>query len=138
MLPSIWGKSAWTFFHLVTFCYPNNPTEHDKKTYYQFFILFGKVLPCDKCKFNFKKHLKKCPLDKALGSRGLLIKWGIDMHNLVNHSLGKKMLTYNEALTEIKKIAVDQSQRSYYLIWIVFGVFCILLVISYFYLKKID
>ena len=38
MEPSKWGSQAWTFLHAITYVYPENPTDTDKKSYYDFFI----------------------------------------------------------------------------------------------------
>jgi len=105
MKPEIWGKYGWCFFHLVTFGYPDNPTKKDKERYRIYITYLKYVLPCDMCKNNLKKHLKKYPLtNNALLSKSNLIKWGIDMHNIVNYYTGKSMLSYNDAMNELNKI----------------------------------
>ena len=110
MLPEIWGKCAWKFLHMVTMDYPENPTNEDKQNYYEFLNSLQNVLPCGKCRNNMKQHLKKNPLTlDALSNRQKLIQWGIDLHNIVNHHTGKRMLTYNEAINEINKWTLDKS-----------------------------
>ena len=37
MDPKIWGPPGWLFLHTITFNYPTNPTEEDKKYYKNFF-----------------------------------------------------------------------------------------------------
>ncbi|BCS83192.1 putative FAD-linked sulfhydryl oxidase [Cotonvirus japonicus] len=136
--PKKWGKHGWKFMHYVALSYPENPTIDDKILYYDFFNNFGKVLPCGKCKNNFKDHLKKYPLtNEVLSSRNNLVKWTIDMHNIVNYYTGKKMLTYQEALNEIYKDD-DNNCKLNWIHWIIFGlaIIMIVLVIYYFYRKN--
>jgi hypothetical protein len=105
MKPEIWGKPLWVSFHLITVAYPENPTEKDKNHYYVYINSLKYVLPCDKCKKNLKDHLKKYPLTrKVLSCRTNLVRWGIDLHNVVNYYTGKPLLTYVDALNEINNL----------------------------------
>jgi hypothetical protein len=120
MKPEIWGKYGWCFFHLVTLGYPEHPTEKDKKKYYSYIKCLRDVLPCDKCKKNLRKHLKIYPLtNEALSSRSALIKWGIDLHNIVNYYTGKSMMTYDEAMCELNKLANPQPYNNNF--WMYFS-----------------
>jgi hypothetical protein len=97
--PNIWGPIAWNFLNHVVMSYPLTPTNEDKINMKNFFINLGTVLPCNKCKLNYLKHLEKHPLDDTvLASRTNLIKWLIDIHNEVNKSTGKRVLTYEEGV----------------------------------------
>ena len=83
--PNVWGPHGWKFIHYITLGYPDNPTDEDKKTYYNFFTILNKVVPCPICGNHYKQNLIKHPLDSdALSSKMKLIAWGIAMHNEVN------------------------------------------------------
>jgi len=144
MLPEIWGKYGWNFMHLVTLDYPQYPTDEDKQHYYQFFNSLQYVLPCNKCRNNLTNHLKKYPLtQEALSSRTNLTKWVIDLHNIVNYYTGKPMLTYDEAMNEINKLAHPEkkvlSQPLYWmLVLIAILIICYLLYYYLFKNKKIN
>ena len=86
---NIWGPPAWTFLHTVTFNYPENPTEDDKRNFYNFFMNLQHVLPCEKCKAHYKQNIKKYDLKNNLGSRQDLVKWLIDLH-LVRYPVGSE------------------------------------------------
>lgn len=102
MKPEIWGPATWTLLHSITLEYPESPTTEDKENIKNFINCFGKVLPCEKCRINFKSHIEEIPLnDDVLNSRKNLIKWMIDVHNSVNKMNGKKELTYHDALKNI-------------------------------------
>lgn len=135
MLPTIWGNYAWGFIHLVAINYPNTPTQIQKKYFKKFFSSIQNILPCDKCKYNMKKHLIKYPLsNKVLSSKKNLVKWTIDLHNVVNYYTGKEMLSYNEAINEINKI-INLKQQSHYLTYFVL-VLIVLLIIFAVYIKN--
>lgn len=138
MKPEIWGKYGWCFFHLVTMGYPENPSQKDKDKYYNYIQCFKNVLPCDKCKYNLKNHLKKYPLsEEALSSRKNLIVWGIGLHNIVNYYTGKSMLTHTEAIIELNKIIDPPKYENNNYSWhcLFFICLCVLLIIYIIYEK---
>lgn len=113
MLPDIWGKYAWNFIHLVTMDYPENPKQADVQNYRDFLHSLQYVLPCAKCRTNLIKHFKKYPLtDEVMSSRQNLVKWGINLHNIVNYYLGKPMLTLEQANKELSKLLNPKPPKS--------------------------
>ena len=87
----IWGPHAWFFLHSITFSYPDNPSEKEKIYFYNFFHSVSNILPCTICKNHFNEHLIKYPIEKFLSSRDSLVNWLIDIHNIVNQTLGKSI-----------------------------------------------
>lgn len=136
MLPYIWGKYAWAFIHLMVLEYPLNPNDDDKKHYRSFFNDLQYVLPCDKCKYNMKKHLKKYPLsDTVMANRNNLVRWTIELHNIVNYHTGKPMLSYDDALNKINKLAHPNSiNYGYY--FIMGAALSILIIFLIYYFNK--
>jgi hypothetical protein len=97
--PIIWGPHAWIFLHSVTLSYSNCPTNNEKQNMKKFMNSVGKILPCEKCRNNFKKHILKHELNNnVLNSKKSLVKWMLNMHNEVNHSTGKEKITYEQLL----------------------------------------
>ena len=92
--PTIWGPHAWFFLETITMAYSTEPTFQEKKAAEKFFKSLGTMIPCEKCRTNYKKHLKKHPLsEEVLSSRDNLFKWIVDVHNSVDP---KKQKTYDE------------------------------------------
>jgi hypothetical protein len=99
---NIWGVHAWKFMHYITLGYPEIPTEEHKNNYKNFFISLKNVLPCSICAKHYEENLKKIPLtDDILNSKDKLIKWCIDLHNIINKMLNKKILSYDEAYKQL-------------------------------------
>jgi len=104
--PVIWGPKAWFFLDSVVLSYPNNPTNTQKEKFASFLYSVADVLPCQKCSHNYMDHLKLNPLkDDDLLNRDKLLEWWIKMHNLVNMSLNKEMMS--------KKSYMDYYNRMY-------------------------
>jgi hypothetical protein len=92
--PNLWGPHLWKFMHLFTLSYPNEPTEDEKDTAYNFFTAIQTVLPCEKCRYNFKNHLETLT-EEVLDSNENLVKWLFDIHNEVNKSTGKPIFSFD-------------------------------------------
>lgn len=112
MNPEIWGPHAWLFLHSITLNYPEKPTKEEKEIYKNFFNNLGKVLPCYKCQRNYEKHIEMIPITKKiLSSKKRIIKWLIDIHNLVNKSNGKKEMKEKEMIKKYKKIYEEKKEK---------------------------
>lgn len=124
MKPEIWGPPAWTFLESVTLEYPDNPSEEEKKDMYIFLMSLGNILPCKKCRNNFKSHLSKYPINNnVLKSRNKLITWLINIHNCVNKMNKKDTYSYEEAL---KSCLLKYEQKTNYM-FILFSLFLVIL-----------
>jgi hypothetical protein len=104
MNQNIWGSSLWFSLHTITMNYPNIPTYVDKQDYKNFFISLQYVIPCSVCRKNYQRHLKELPIENALESRQKLVYWLIDIHNLVNAEIGKKIMSYKNVIKKYEKI----------------------------------
>ena len=102
--PDIWGPVIWHALHYITLGYPDNPTDNNKEKYKQFFTLLSDVIPCSICANHFSENLLKMPLDdKVLENKESLIKWLIDVHNVVNEMNKKPIIKYEDARQMIEE-----------------------------------
>ena len=91
MLTTVWGPSMWHYLHTMSFNYPVNPTEDDKKHYKEFIINLQYVLPCKYCRQNLTNNLKIFPLKSCyMKDRESFSKYIYKLHEMVNKLLGKK------------------------------------------------
>jgi len=138
MKPDIWGPTTWTLLHSITLEYPENPTDVDKENIQNFINYFGKVLPCEKCRINFKLHIEEIPLnDNVLSSKKNFIKWMIDIHNSVNKMNNKKELSYHDALKQIlikyNDNSKDTSNNNYIIVMLVLIIVILIGILIYKY-----
>ena len=91
MLTSVWGPALWHYLHTMSFNYPVEPSNADKKHYRNFILSLQHVLPCKYCRMNLEKNFKTLPLTmKEMKSRHTFSKYVYDLHEEINTMLGKK------------------------------------------------
>ena len=91
MLTAVWGPSLWHTLHTISFNYPVNPSNNDKKQYKKFIKQLKHILPCKYCRVNLKRNFKCLPLtNKHMKNRETFSKYIYDLHELINKMLKKK------------------------------------------------
>ena len=99
MKTDAWGRHMWYSIHFIALAFPENPTNEEKRHYQYFFENLHTVLPCYKCSLNYVKHLQEIPINvDVLQNATNLFNWTVDIHNLVNKELGKRIWSRDEAL----------------------------------------
>jgi len=96
--PKIWGPKYWFFLYTTALTYPNNPNEITKKKYYDFIQNFPLFIPVSNIGNEFSIFLDKYPVTPYLDSRESFIKWIHFIHNKINIYLGKKEISYYDAM----------------------------------------
>jgi len=96
MLTTVWGPSMWHYLHTMSFNYPVNPSDEDKKHYREFMLNLQYVLPCKYCRQNLTNNYKIFPLKTSdMASRDSFSRYVYKLHEMVNKLLKKKSgLTY--------------------------------------------
>lgn len=98
MMTKIWGPAMWHYLHTMSFNYPVNPTNEDKKNYRDFVLNLKNVLPCKYCRINLSNNFKKKPIQMChMKNRDTFSRYIYELHETVNKMLHKKSnLTYCE------------------------------------------
>ena len=96
--PEIWGPHYWFFLYTLTLSYPLNPNNITKKKYYDFIQNLPLFIPSNEIGNDFSKFLDEYPVSPYLESRESFTKWLHFVHNKINIYLGKKIISYEEAL----------------------------------------
>lgn len=96
MVTKIWGPAFWHTLHTISFNYPVNPTDNEKKWYRDYILSLQHILPCKYCRQNFTTNLKQMPLTMCkMKNRDSFSRYIYELHELVNKMLKKKSgLTY--------------------------------------------
>jgi len=97
MKTSIWGPSAWTFLHAVSFSYPEDPSPEHKEAALNLFSSLQLLLPCGDCCSHYCSTFQRKDLLEHLESREKFSRWLVNFHNLVNRRLKKAEYSYEEA-----------------------------------------
>jgi hypothetical protein len=115
MITSVWGPLLWNTLHIISFNYPNNPTNEDKKSYKDFLLSLGKVLPCVYCRDNFNDNLKKSNFnDKVFKNRDTFTRFIYNLHQTVNMMLGKgTCIKYEEVRERYEHFRSRCSEKEY-------------------------
>ena len=95
-LTTVWGPAQWHMLHTISFNYPVNPTEEQKRQYRNYVLSLQNVLPCGACRKNLKTNFRHLPLKMSdMKSRDTFSRYIYNLHELVNKMLKKKSnLTY--------------------------------------------
>lgn len=97
--PNEWGPPLWYKLHMKTFDYPEVATYKEKVLAIKYFKEVEKLLPCVKCRVHYRQNLKASPIEYHVDTRDELVRWLIDLHNKVNAQTGKRILSYEEAIS---------------------------------------
>ena len=114
--PKYWGKHFWISLNSIALTYDSK----NKDDYYTFFKSLQHVLPCSKCKLNYKNHFKNINLDNS----DTLLEWLINMRNdiYVDQKRNKKQ-TKESTMNEIFKPCYN-----YFILWIIIIIlFCFII-----------
>jgi hypothetical protein len=84
--PKRWGPPAWEFLYYIAFNYPNNPDKQKTKDMMDFIISFGKMIPCDKCRYHFQKQIKTDTLSNITKNRVTVVRWIMKIKNGISES----------------------------------------------------
>lgn len=99
--PKIWGPPAWSLLHAITF--HSNSTHASLKN---FFTNLMHILPCNKCRESYKKHLEVLPFPDKSKS---LQKWLYLIHNRVSSTLDVKDDDHPSYHAIVKKWSTDDA-----------------------------
>jgi len=103
MITYIWGPLLWHFLHIISFNYPVDPCDFNKKnnlvdhqvenSYYYFIFLLQFILPCKTCRDNLKKNLESLHFftrkAQIMKSRESFSRFIYELHEVINKMLNK-------------------------------------------------
>lgn len=91
----IWGPKLWYKMHTKSFKY----TPDKRKEYIQYYTKdVINLIPCASCRDHYKRLIMHHPIDDFTSNKDSMIKWVIDIHNMVNKDLNKKQLSYDHVI----------------------------------------
>jgi len=109
MQTSKWGPSAWNYLHTLTFNYPENPSNENKKYYYELFNNLQFTLPCKYCRDSYSIFFKYININDFLGDRMGITYWLYTIHNIINLKLNKKKVKFIDVVDYYEKTRANQN-----------------------------
>lgn len=109
MQTSKWGPSAWNYLHTLTFNYPENPTNENKKYYYELFNNLQFTLPCKYCRESYSIFFKYININDYLNDRMGITYWLYTIHNIINLKLNKKKVKFIDVVEFYEKTRANQN-----------------------------
>lgn len=91
-----WGPSGWHLIHVMMMCAPEHLDEQQQSEMMQFLVLFGKFLPCPRCRVHFLSFLERNMTRDTVRTRENLVRLMNDAHNEVNKHNNKRTFTLRE------------------------------------------
>ena len=93
---NFWGPRIWKVMHIASYHYSDNPTIEQKRIFNYFYqTVIPLILPCRMCSRHYLKNLQDCPI--RLKNRHKLIRWVVDIHNIVNKKKGFASVSYDQS-----------------------------------------
>jgi hypothetical protein len=109
MQTSKWGPSAWNYLHTLTFNYPENPSNENKKYYYELFNNLQFTLPCKYCRESYSIFFKYIKINDYLNDRMGITYWLYTIHNIINLKLNKQKVKFIDVVEFYEKTRANQN-----------------------------
>jgi hypothetical protein len=110
MQTSKWGPSAWTYLHTLSFNYPEtNPTQEQRKNYYDLFYNLQFTLPCKYCRETYTIFFKYIDINQYLDDRMGITFWVFTIHNIVNMKLNKKLANFFDVVKYYENMRANEN-----------------------------
>lgn len=104
--PKIWGPHFWFILRCIANNYSDNPTKEETAHVRTFFTELQFVLPCEVCKYTFRQHYNRNPLDKYLSNRDKLMEWVEIIYQETKKVIQDKRIKIIDSFEEAPEIAV--------------------------------
>jgi hypothetical protein len=91
-----WGRALWFVIHICAL-YAPQPLTDSFRNYRDLLYCLQYLLPCPKCRAHLSENLGKIDLQSCAKSNDGLFRCSWELHNIVNTSLGKRLLSFEEA-----------------------------------------
>lgn len=87
-----WGPGGWKLLHTISFGVPEKATIKEIEKYRKFYEMIQYILPCEKCRNNYKEHIKEFPI-KTITTKETCKRWLYNIHNSATNSIRQEERT---------------------------------------------
>lgn len=104
--PKSWGPHFWFILRCIANNYSDNPTKDEMTHVRTFIIELQYILPCEVCKYTFRQHYNRNPLDKYLGNKDKLMEWVEIIYQETKKVIQDKRIKIIDSFEEAPEIAL--------------------------------
>jgi len=94
----MWGNAVWFIIHL-TALYAPQPLDQSFESFKQMLNALRFILPCSKCRSHLTQNLQYIDFDHCAKSNEDLFKCSWKLHNIVNKSENKPLMSLQDAFS---------------------------------------
>jgi hypothetical protein len=100
--------------HIVSLGYNPEPSKQEQDDAIRFYTSLKSMLPCGICRTHYAEFLQEMPVEQAVGSRDDLIYWVFQLHNKVNVNLGKRPLSFDQYIQNMRILAGSGASHTWF------------------------
>lgn len=104
--PKSWGPHFWFIMRCIANNYSTNPTKEETSHVRNFIMELQYVLPCEVCKYTFKQHYNRNPLDKYLANNDKLMEWVEIIYQETKKVIQDKRIKIIDSFEEVSEVAL--------------------------------
>lgn len=93
-----WANPIWFVIHFSAYHAPNVINNQWAISYKSFISSLQYVIPCPICRTHLRENLPLVPIDNYINTKQNIFKWSVELHNIVNKSLDKPIISLDEAI----------------------------------------
>ena len=98
MKQSTWGPTYWSFLHILSISFPEQPTDQQRTHFRSCLEHLSQIMPCEQCRIHMTAYLKGVVWSEVLTSRETCMRFLWEFHNDVNKRLGKSIYPWDQFL----------------------------------------
>jgi hypothetical protein len=98
MKQSTWGPTYWSFLHILSISFPDQPTSEQKTHFRQCLEHLAPIMPCEQCRNHMTEYLRTVEWDKVLTTKETCMRFVWEFHNSVNQRLGKPLYSWDQLI----------------------------------------
>jgi hypothetical protein len=112
--PSVWGPGGWALLHRMSFAMTDVADARN------FYAVVGHILPCTKCRNNYRDHIARYPFPTKMRE---IPEWVYDLHNRVRRRT-RKVPEGVPSLDEVKRLYTGYEHTVQPMEWVFLKAVC--------------
>jgi hypothetical protein len=90
---AIWGPPMWYLIHKISYGLPENVSISEQQLLMKYYSLLVYLIPCPYCAHHFQTAMKVKVFSKSIATRQSTVAWFRTLHNEINETNKKRVLS---------------------------------------------